>query len=538
VTDALLRVRDLCIALPGRATPVVDAVSFDLAAGRCLALIGASGSGKSLTSTALIGLLPAGAVVSGSIVFAGDALLTASAATWRRVRRGGIGMVWQDSQASLHPLRRIGAQLVEALQQAGVASSAERRQRAIALLAEVGIDAPERRLTQFPHELSGGQRQRVLIALALAGDPRLLIADEATSALDSTVRLQIVALLDRLRRERGLALLFVSHDLALVRDVADRVAVLDRGRLVETADTATLFAAPTQQPTRALLAAAAVVPAEVVSGTSDSVPLLQIDGLCASHEVRQLGRSARRPTLRDIALRLEHGRTLAIVGESGSGKSTLLRCLVGLQPADAGRLVLDGRAFALPLADPSPLRGPLQLVFQDPGASLDPLWSVGEIVAEPLRLGRRFGLEERLRRVAALLGDVGLDPALASRHPHALSGGQRQRVAIARALAAEPAALLLDEATSALDAVVQQQIVALLRRLQRERGLALLFVTHDLDLVAACADDVGVLWQGALVEQGPVGEVFARPRHTHTRDLLAAVGRAARNVQAGDVQEL
>lgn len=538
MSDGLLQVRDLRIVLPGRAMPAVDAVSFDLEAGNCLALIGASGSGKSLTSTALIGLLPAAAVVTGSIVFAGETLSNAPASAWQRVRRGGIGMVWQDSQASLHPLRRIGAQLAEALQQAGVTGRAERQWRAAALLAEVGIDAPERRLTQFPHELSGGQRQRVLIALALAGDPRLLIADEATSALDSTVRLQIVALLDRLRRERGLALLFVSHDLALVRDIADRVAVLDRGRIVEAADTATLFAAPAQPQTRALLAAAAVVPKEIVTDAADSLPVLQIEGLCASHGVRQLGRSARRPALRDIALRLERGRTLAIVGESGSGKSTLLRCLVGLQPADAGRLVLDGRTFALPLADPTPLRGPLQLVFQDPGASLDPLWRVGEIVAEPLRLGRRLGAEERQRRVAALLGDVGLDPVLASRHPHALSGGQRQRVAIARALAAEPAALLLDEATSALDAVVQQQIVTLLRRLQRERGLALLFVTHDLDLVAACADDVGVLWQGALVEQGPVGEVFARPRHTHTRDLLAAVGRAARNVQAGDVQEL
>lgn len=533
----LLQVRDLRIVLQGRPQPAVEAVAFDLAAGRCLALIGASGSGKSLTSTALIGLLPAAAVVSGSIVFAGEELVEASAATWQRVRRGGIGMVWQDSQASLHPLRRVGAQLVEALRHAGAARGAARR-RALELLAEVGIDTPERRLAQFPHELSGGQRQRVLIALALAGDPRLLIADEATSALDSTIRLQIVELLDSLRRQRGLALLFVSHDLALVRHIADRVAVLDQGRIVESADTSTLFAAPAQAQTRALLAAARPAPPPAAVNAADVAPLLQVEGLCASHAATRLWRSGRRSALRDIGFRLDRGRTLAVVGESGSGKSTLLRCLVGLHAPDSGRLVLDGVAHTLPSTDPASLRGPLQLVFQDPGASLDPLWRVGDLVAEPVRLARSASKQDQVRRVASLLADVGLDPAFAARYPHTLSGGQRQRVAIARALAAQPAALLLDEATSALDAVVQQQILTLLRRLQRERGLALLFVTHDLDLVAACADDVGVLWQGELAEYGAVGEVFARPRHTHTRELLAAVGRAARNMQARNVQEL
>ncbi len=526
----LLRVRDLRIALRGRPAPIVDGIGFDLAAGECLALIGASGSGKSMTSTALIGLPPPAAEVVGSIEFGGQELVDADAATWRRLRRGGVAMVWQDSQASLHPLRRVGAQIVEALAHAGIVGRAARRDRARDLLAEVGIDHPEDRLAQFPHELSGGQRQRVLIALALAADPRLLIADEATSALDSTVRLQIVELLDRLRRQRGLALLFVSHDLALVRNIADRVAVLDHGRLVELADTATLFAAPTAAATRALLGIATAMPAPAAADAATTA-LLRVEGLGAWFRSSRRFRAVR-PVLRDVGFTLRRGRTLAVVGESGSGKSTLLRCLVGLQAANAGRLVLDGTPYPLPLADPAPLRGPLQLVFQDPGASLDPLWRVADLIAEPLRLARMPPTrDECRRRVDALLADVGLDPALASRYPDALSGGQRQRVAIARALAAEPAALLLDEATSALDVLVQQQIVTLLRRLQRDRGLALLFVTHDLDLVAACADDVGVLWRGELVEQGTVGEVFARPRHTHTRDLLAAVGRAARNVQ-------
>ncbi len=525
--SALLRVENLQIALPARPQPVVDDLSFSVAAGECLALIGASGSGKSLTSAALVGLLPAGARASGSVRFADEELIAATPAAWRRVRGAGIGMVWQDSQASLHPLRRIGAQLTEALRAAGVDRAAA-RERAAALLAEVGIDRPDERLRSYAHELSGGQRQRVLIALALAADPRLLIADEATSALDASLRLQIVDLLDSLRRRRGLALLFVSHDLALVRRVADRVAVLERGRLVELADTATLFAAPAHAQTRALLALAEPLPPAAAAA---STPLLQLQDLDAAY-VANGWRVAPRPALRGVGFTLQAGRTLAVVGESGSGKSTLLRCLTGLLRPQRGTLHLAGRSLDLAgLTDPTPLRATLQLVFQDPGASLDPLWRVGDIVAEPLRLAARPpAAAVRAARVAALLADVGLDPELARRYPHALSGGQRQRVAIARALAAQPAALLLDEATSALDVLVQRQILELLRRLQRERGLALLFVTHDLDLVAGFADEVGVLWRGALVECGAVGEVFAHPRHNHTRELLNAAGRPAREL--------
>lgn len=526
MSTPLLRVRDLRITLRGRAAPLVDGIGFDLAAGDCLALIGASGSGKSLTSTALVGLLPAAAQIAGSIRFDGDELVGAPAALWRRVRGSGIGMVWQDSQASLHPLRRIGAQLTEALKQAGTAGRAARLRRAADLLHEVGIDDPPARLLHFPHELSGGQRQRVLIALALAANPRLLIADEATSALDSTIRRQIVDLLHRLRRLRGLALLFVSHDLALVRDSADQIAVLDQGRLVELAPTAALFAAPVHAQTRALLAVVSAEAATKPANDAVEPALLHVEGLCASFRSSGFRGRQAPPALRDIALTLRPGRTLAVVGESGSGKSTLLRCLIGLHPPDAGRLWLGGHALPLPLADTAPVRAALQLVFQDPGASLDPLWRVEDTIAEPLRLAGR-PREERERQVAALLAAVGLAPALARRYPHALSGGQRQRVAIARALAAAPAALLLDEATSALDVLIQRQVLALLRRLQRERGLALLFVTHDLDLVAGFADDLVVLRRGRVVEQGPVGEVFADPRHDHTRELLAAVGRRA-----------
>jgi ABC-type microcin C transport system duplicated ATPase subunit YejF len=521
----LLAVHGLGIVLPGRDEPLVADIGFTLAAGECLALIGASGSGKSLTSAALIGLLPAGAQLRGSICFDDREMVGAAAAAWRELRGSGIGMVWQDSQASLHPLRRVGAQLVEALRQTASLSRAAARERAVALLDEVGIDAPRQRLAAYPHQLSGGQRQRVLIALALAASPRLLIADEATSALDSTVRLQIVELLDRLRRQRGLALLFVSHDLALVRRIAGRIAVLHQGRLVELADTPTLFATPQHAQTRALLQLH--VPEPRTEPPGEPATLLQVTGLSASFAPpRGLRRGARRSVLRDIGFTLRAGRTLAIVGESGSGKSTLARCLLGLQCADAGQLLLDGQSLALAgLRDYAALRRRLQMVFQDPGASLDPLWRVGEIVAEGLRHASGGGAATRhAAEVARLLAAVGLDPSLAARHPHALSGGQRQRVAIARALAAQPRGLVLDEATSALDVLVQRQILALLRQLQQQRALALLFVTHDLELVAGFADEVGVLWRGALVEYGPVGEVFAHPRHTHTRELLAAAG--------------
>lgn len=532
MTAPLLQIQALRIALPGQASPLVDGITLDLAAGECLALIGASGSGKSLTSTALLGLLPAAAQVGGRIRFADEELVGAAPAVWRRVRGRGIGMVWQDAQASLHPLRRIGAQLCEALGHAGAAAGPA---QAAERLAEVGLDRPRERLRAFAHELSGGQRQRVLIALALAADPKLLIADEATSALDSTVQAQIVALLDRLRRQRGLALLFVSHDLALVGRCADRIAVLHQGCLIEQGPAAQLLAAPAQAQTRALLAARRTPSLTEPAAHPIAPVLLQVDGLQASHRRPGVLFGPRRPTLHGISFSLPAGRTLAIVGESGSGKSTLVRCLLGLHPLDQGRLQVEGRPLDTGVAaDRAHLSRTLQLVFQDPGASLDPLWRVADLIAEPLRLrpaADGVPSPPLAGRVAELLDDVGLDPALAVRYPHALSGGQRQRVAIARALAAEPRCLVLDEATSALDALVQQQILDLLRSLQQRRGLALLFVTHDLELVAGFADEVGVLWQGELVERGPVGEVFARPRHIHTAALLAASGRARLQAQ-------
>jgi ABC-type microcin C transport system duplicated ATPase subunit YejF len=518
MTVTLLAVDALSITLPGRDRPVVDDVAFALAPGECLALVGASGSGKSLTASALVGLLPRGAQLSGSIRCDGEEVANADPVHLARLR-GDIGMVWQDSLASLHPLRRIGDQIAENARLRRGLARAPAMSLAADLLAEVGVDAPHERLAAYPHQLSGGQRQRAAIALALAGDPRVLVADEATSALDATVQAQVVALLDRLRRERGLALLFITHDLALARSIADRTAVMAHGRIVETGASAQVFAAPASVAAQALVDCRNLPsPPRAAIGAT----LVAVEGLRASF-ARGLWRRAR-PALADVAFTLAAGETLALVGESGSGKSTLARCLLGLKRADAGRLRFGDTTIDLAASGDWPaLRQRLQLVFQDPYASLDPHLTVQEIVAEPLLIHRRAAsVRAAAGRVAELLAAVGLDAALAARRPHALSGGQRQRVAIARALALDPACLVLDEATSALDVLVQKKILDLLRSLQATRGLALIFITHDLDLAAGFADRVGVLWRGELVETGTAAEVFAQPRHVHTRALVSA----------------
>ncbi|UXI68486.1 nickel ABC transporter ATP-binding protein NikE [Tahibacter amnicola] len=517
---ALLDVRGLTIHLPGQARPAVDQVDIALAPGECLALVGASGSGKSLTSTAVLGLLPPQARWSGHIAFAGTPLRAADSPEWLAARRNGMAMVWQDALASLHPLRRVGAQLVEIIR---ISQGLDRRAAALqaaGLLAQVGIDRPADRLRAYPHALSGGQRQRVMIALALAARPRLLIADEATSALDATVQAQVVALLQRLRRELGLALLFVTHDIDLAQGLADRVAVMAQGRIVEQGPVRSVFAAPTATQTRALLEGG--IPERESHVTATSAIVLRIQQLSASYPEGGLLSRRRRAVLRDVALHVAAGETLAIVGESGSGKSTLARCLLGLTRADRGVIEVQGQRLDLGGRPGwTAMRQQVQMVFQDPYASLDPRWRVGAIVAEPLRM-MQHGRSGESDTVAALLQAVGMDPALATRHPHALSGGQRQRVAIARALACRPHCLVLDEATSALDMSVQKQILAVFQSLQRERGLALLMITHDLHLAARFADRVGVLHQGELVECGPAAEVLTSPRHAQTKALLAA----------------
>ncbi|QBB72346.1 ABC transporter ATP-binding protein [Pseudolysobacter antarcticus] len=519
----LIEVEQLSIFLRGHRAPLVNELNLHIAAGECLGLVGESGSGKSLSASAMLGLLPPGSITTGSIRYRGGELVGARETDWRAIRGREIALVFQNAAASLHPLRSIGAQLVEVLRQQRPIDAKKTRAAAIALLHETCIDQPEQRLAAYPHQLSGGQRQRVLIALALAGEPSLLVADEATSALDATVQRQIILLLDKLRRERGLALLFITHDLTLAAELCQRIAVMQHGRIVEQGETAQLFSSPQHAYTRLLLGQQLPLHTTQLTTSADA-PLLEIRSLNASYAARGW-RQKKRAALIDVSLELHRGETLAIVGESGSGKSTLARCLLGLQRVQSGTIYFAGKSLAL---DSSaawlPLRRQLQIVFQDPYASLDPGMRIRDVLLEPLQIHALVqGRAARESRIHELLALVGLDDNVLTRYPHQLSGGQNQRVAIARALAVDPLYLICDEATSALDAAHQSHILTLLQTLQKQRGLGLLLITHDLRLVRACADRVGVLYRGKLVELGDTETVLTAPQHPHTQALLAAM---------------
>jgi peptide/nickel transport system ATP-binding protein len=509
--SALLSLRGLTVALPART--LLGPIDLDVFAGGCTAIIGESGSGKSLTAQALIGLLPAGLRAGGELHF--DGRLVPWAGREHAALRGRrLAWMPQDPQASLHPLRRVGDQLRESL---SVLLGLGRRQAeaaAIAWFDRVELPDPARLLRAYPHELSGGQRQRVGLALALAGDPALLVADEPTSALDPRLAREVLDLLARMRRERGLALLLVSHDLPLVGAYADDVLILRRGEPVECGPVATVFAHPAHAYTRALLAAGAPATTEV---SAAGAPRLEIRKLTITYP------RAEAPAVDGVDLDLAAGQCLALVGESGSGKTSVGRAVLRLlRGRVGGTLRVDGVDLAsLDRAALRALRRRVGVVFQDPYASLDPRLTAAEIVAEPLRIA---GVDAAARRTAAARGlaEVGLDATALDRHPHAFSGGQRQRIAIARALVADPALLVCDEAVSALDALQRADILALLGRLKRERGLALLFITHDLDAARALAETIAVMQSGRVVEHGPTARVLAEPSHPHTRALLAA----------------
>jgi peptide/nickel transport system ATP-binding protein len=502
--SALLRLHGLRVAYRGGVDVLAD-IDAVLAAGECLAVLGESGSGKSTLARAVLGLLPAGATCSGELDFDGESLH--APAVQARLRGRAIALVFQDAAANLHPLRRIGVQLDEALRRAAAA-----RSRAEAL-REVGLPTDAEFARRYPHQLSGGQRQRVMIALALAADPRLLIADEITSALDPLAARAILDLLADLRQRRGLALLFISHDLAAVRAIADRVLLLHGGRVDCCVDAATFFARPASDYTRHLLA-------QVARGEApparEGPAIVRVRALAAEH--------GRHPALRAIDFELPRGGALGVIGASGSGKSTLARVLLALHRGRAELLEIAG-------ADPFALRGParkawrrrVQIVFQDPGSALDPRMSVAETLREPLQLHGLGDAQAQAAQVEALLAAVQLDAALATRRPHELSGGQKQRVAIARALALAPEVLVCDEAVSALDVSVQAEILALLRRLQHERGLSLIFISHDLAAVRSLCDRIVVLEHGRIVEHGTTAQVLSAPVHPHTRNLVATL---------------
>ncbi|BFR50212.1 dipeptide ABC transporter ATP-binding protein [Nitratidesulfovibrio sp. HK-II] len=523
------------------AHPVLHGVDLTLERGRVAALVGASGSGKSLTARALLGLLPAGArITGGSALFhagmAGGAaspspapcvdLLRAGEALLQTLRGRRIGMIFQDPLSSLNPLHTVERQLTEPLALHRGMRGPAARARALELLDLVRLDAPESRLRAFPHQLSGGQRQRVALAMALANEPDLLIADEPTTALDTTVQVEILRLLDDLRARLGMAVLIVSHDLGVVRSLADAIHVMDDGRVVEAAPAHTLFTAPTHPVTRALLGAEGPPGPAPLPGNTDGAPeLLRAEGLGVSFAPRGGLFRRHRPAPRALAgvsFHLRRGECLGVVGESGSGKSTLALAVLRLLDAE-GRVALDGLPLHdLPPARLRPLRRRMQAVFQDPFASLSPRMTVGESIAEGLAVHGVARAEERRRRALASLEEVGLDADFLYRYPGELSGGQCQRVAIARALALEPDLLVLDEPTSSLDRALQFQIVALLRRLQQRHGMACLFITHDLSLVRSFCHRMLVLRAGRIVEHGASAALFQNPASDELRALLDA----------------
>lgn len=491
----------------------VDGLSFRLEEGAALALVGESGSGKSTVASALLGLhRGTGARVEGSVEVAGTDVQRASDEELRRLRGGRAAMVFQDPLSSLDPYYAIGDQIAEVYRVHTRASRRAARACAVEVLDRVGIPDAARRSRSRPHEFSGGMRQRALIAMALACEPRLLIADEPTTALDVTVQAQVLDLLHTLREETGMGLLLVTHDVGVAAESVDEVLVMRHGRAVEHGPVAGVLGAPAEPYTRELLAAVPRLDAPRKASTAPEEVVLEATGLR-----REFGRGKRVVTaVDDVSLTLRRGETLGIVGESGSGKTTLGRMLVGLLEPTAGSLAFEGR----PHTGVNPA---VQMVFQDPVSSLNPRRSVGESIADPLR-ARGERQERRIReRVGELLERVGLEAGQYDRYPHEFSGGQRQRAGIARALAADPRVIVCDEPVSALDVTTQAHVVALLGELQRELGLALVFVAHDLAVVRQVSDRVAVMRRGRIVEEGPVAEVYGSPRDPYTGQLLAAV---------------
>ena len=526
-TRATLSVRSLSLGLPAGSDRrrALDDLSFDLSTGEILCFVGESGSGKSLAALALMGLLPRAVKVEGGRTdFEGVDILNLSRSLQRDLRGRRIGMIFQEPLTALNPSMRIGDQIAEVFEAHGMLTPTQRRARVLDLAKEVGLPYPERLMAAFPHQLSGGQRQRAVIAMALALEPALLIADEPTTALDVTTQAQILRLIREIQERRGMAVIFITHDFGVVQDIADRVLVLEKGIVVEQGTADEVLRTPRHAYTRALLAA-------VPSGTPPArhapqgAVVLSVEGLNKTFSSRTGLFSPKREVhaVRDVQFDLHRGETLGVVGESGSGKSTVARLVTGIDFPDTGEVRLLGDDLGA-LHGPSlrEARRRIQMVFQDPFGSLNPRRKVGQAIADgPVAAGtpRPTALAEARR----LLGLVGLDPEAAERLPHEFSGGQRQRIGIARALALGPQVLVADEAVSALDVTVQAQVLELLEDLKRRLDLAILFITHDLQVAAQICDRVAVMRRGEIVEMGPTADLFARPSHEYTRALLSAI---------------
>ena len=531
MTDTLLKISNLDITLPegSERALAVENLSIDLAPGETLCIVGESGSGKSLTARALMGLLPAPhvKVSQGMIDFCGEDLTKVSERRLREIRGSEISMVFQEPMTALNPVMTIGSQIDEIFRFHANMSSQQRRQSAIELLANVQLPDPKQIVSAYPHEISGGQRQRAMIAMALALEPKILIADEPTTALDVTTQAQILKLISDMQAVHKTGVLFITHDFGVVADIADRVAVMQYGQIVETGSVDKVLNHPEHPYTQALIASVPSLTPRAARARSDDV-VLETQEL---HKTFGGGKSffGLGPPNRivhavnDVTVELRRGETLGIVGESGSGKSTLARCMIRLLDSDSGKIMIDGvNLRPLNRAEMRPWRAKIQMVFQDPFASLNPRFKVGQIIAQgPIVQGSsRAEAEARARE---LLGIVGLDERAFNRYPHEFSGGQRQRIGIARALALNPEILVADEPVSALDVSIQAQILKLLDEIRERMNLSMLFITHDLRVAAQVCDRLAVMRYGEIVETGATGDIFDAPQHSYTRDLLAAV---------------
>ncbi len=532
--DPVLTMRDLHVrfALPDSEVHAVRGVDMDVMPRETVAIVGESGSGKSQAVMAAMGLIASNGRASGSVRYRGEELIGLPYRQLNSIRGAKITMIFQEPMTSLDPLYRVGDQIAEPLIRHGGMNRRTARERAIELLRLVQIQQPESRIDAYPHELSGGQRQRIMIAMALANDPDILIADEPTTALDVTIQAQILELLKDLQTRLGMAVIFITHDLGIVRRFADRVYVMRDGEVVEDGEVARIFAKPEHSYTKMLLAAE---PEGAKPPVPDDAPaLLEAGNISVSFHLSgggfMGGDVVELRAVDSVSLSLHAGQTIGIVGESGSGKSTLGRALLRLLPCD-GAIRFEGRDLkALDLKHESWLRRELQVVFQDPYGSLSPRLTVGQIVTEGLLVHEpALSRAERDRRAVQALKDVQLDPAMRNRYPHEFSGGQRQRIAIARTMILKPKVVVLDEPTSALDRSVQKEIVELLRHLQEAHGLSYLFISHDLAVVRAMADEVIVMKDGKVVERGATESVFADPKDPYTQALMAAAFATARD---------
>lgn len=522
---SLLTVKDLAIdfSQEGKVIHAVKGVSFTVDKGETVALVGESGSGKSVTALSTVGLLSDNASTKGSVLWRGEELLGVSEAKLRAIRGDDISFIFQEPMTSLNPLHRIERQIGESLALHQGLKGQAARARIIDLLTKVGIRNPETRLEAFPHQLSGGQRQRVMIAMALANGPELLIADEPTTALDVTIQAQILDLLADLKRSEGLSLLIITHDLNIVRRIADRVCVMQGGEIVEQGPTAQIFANPQHPYTQKLLAAEPSGRAEPIAPNAPVIASAKDLRVWFPIQKGLLKRTVGHvKAVNDISFEVKAGETLGIVGESGSGKTTLALAMMRLIASKGEISFLGKRIDSLRGSALRALRADMQIVFQDPYGSLSPRMTVEEIIAEGLGVHGTAPGQDRRQMVADILTEVGLDPATMHRYPHEFSGGQRQRIAIARAMILRPKLVVLDEPTSALDMTVQVQIVELLRSLQRKYGLAYIFISHDLRVIRAMSHKVMVMNQGDLVEAGTTEELFERPRQDYTRSLMSA----------------